>query len=371
MDFEILEMWDAMKETKYRHTLQQLEKKLDESADSLDKAIAESLTLACNAVHAEAGSFWFYDVFGDKLIRARAVHGSANIGNIALNLGEGIAGTVIETGEAMIVKDCAKEPRWSKRADSKSGFKTKSIICVPILVSGQGIGCIQLVNKTDGSLFDEKDLAFEKQFAKVVSQKFEAKGLFAAGYVDDDVVTIFNGIHGYTELCRDLSPENAAQMLNDFFSFVSNYIHKYNGTLDKHIGDCVMAYWCSASNGKGGAESACKAAMDMMKNADEFCENIRNRYDCDLKFGIGINEGPAFVGKIGSDELADSTVIGDTVNMADALQKETAEREIFISETVFEKISDLADAEEIIERKDGTKLHNDFKVFRLAADMEE
>ena len=365
MDFEIFEMWDAMKETKYRHTLRQLEKKLDEAEDSLDKAIAESLTLACNAVHAEAGSFWMYDYYGDKLIHVKAVHGSANIGNIVLKPGEGIAGSVIESGEAVIVKDCSSDPRWSRHADSRSGFTTKSMICVPVNMDGQAIGCIQLINKTDGSLFDEKDLTFETQFAKAISQQFESRGFFAAGYVDEDVVVLFNGIRGYTELCRNISPQNAAQMLNDYFSFVSSYIHKYDGKLDRHLGDCTMAYWCSASEGNNGAERACSAAVEMVRDADAFCDTVKQRYGCDLKFGIGINEGPAFVGKIGSDELVDSTIIGDTVNMADALQKEACEREILIGSAVMERLSDQIEFEEVTDRKDGTKVHEDFKVFRL------
>lgn len=365
MNFDVFEMWDAMKETKYRHTLQQLEKKLDEVEGSLDTAIAEALKLACNAAHAEAGSFWYYDYFGDRLIRPRAVYGGSNIGNIVLKPGEGIAGSVIEKGEPMIVKDCAAEPKWNRRADSKSGFTTKSMICVPILLNGQGIGCIQLLNKTDGSLFDEKDLEFETQFAKAISQQFESRGLFAAGYVDENVVVLFAGIHGYMELCRTMMPQHAAQMLSDVFSFISSHVQKHEGIMDRHLSDRIMAYWCSASQGTDAPYRAYYAAQDLLQDAAQLAASLKEKYGCTPALSVGVHLGPAFVGKVGSDAFEERTVIGDTVNMAGALQKEAAESEIFVSGTLLERIQDEAQAEEVLQRKDGSLIHKDMRIFKV------
>ena len=106
-----MEIWDAMKDTKYRRTLEDLRKVIHNAHGNLNEAISAVLNMTCTAVHAEAGTFWFYSRFGDGLIHPRAWYGGSNISQHYLTPGEGVAGTVIETGVPSMIADCQKDPR--------------------------------------------------------------------------------------------------------------------------------------------------------------------------------------------------------------------------------------------------------------------
>lgn len=172
MNLETIEMWDAMKDVKYRRTLEQLREIICNPQADRTAALTAALNIVASAVHAEAGTFWHYDRFGDGLIRPRAVYGGGEISQITLVPGEGVAGQVIESGKASIIADCQKDPRWAGRVDARTGFVTRSMICVPLLAAEQAFGCIQIINKTDGQPFDEKDLAFAQKLAAAVSEVF-------------------------------------------------------------------------------------------------------------------------------------------------------------------------------------------------------
>lgn len=169
MNLEAIEMWDAMKDVKYRRTLDQLREMIKDPKVDQTAALTAALNIVASAVHAEAGTFWLYDRFGDGLIRPQAVYGGGEISSVRLIPGEGLAGTVIETGKASIIADCQSDPRWAGRVDAKTGFCTRSMICVPLSADGMVLGCIQIINKTDGMPFDEKDLAFAEKLASAVA----------------------------------------------------------------------------------------------------------------------------------------------------------------------------------------------------------
>ena len=176
MSFELENMWGAMKGIHYKRTLESLESAIH-SADSLNGALAMALDQVVPAIHAQTGTFWYYDRFGDGRIYPRAVYGGGNLKGFSLKPGEGIAGQVIQTGKSTIVSDCQKDPRWAGKADAKTGFRTESMICVPLAYDGVVFGCIQLINRTDRLLFDKDDLNFGEDLAKATATLFKEKGL--------------------------------------------------------------------------------------------------------------------------------------------------------------------------------------------------
>ena len=182
MSLEMESMWDAMKGVYYQRTIDQLEKSL-ENVKKLEEALSASLDTVVTAIHAEAGTFWYYDQFGDGRIRPKAVYGGGDLGGISLLPGEGIAGQVIQAGEPVIIPDCQKDPRWAGKVDAKTGFQTKSMICVPLALDRMTFGSIQIINKTDNSSFDEKDLAFAQQLASATAELFRRQGLLD-DYID-------------------------------------------------------------------------------------------------------------------------------------------------------------------------------------------
>lgn len=169
MNLEAIEMWDAMKDVKYRRTLDQLRGIIQNPDADQAAALTAALDIVASAVHAEAGTYWHYDRYGDGLIRPGAVFGGGEISNVSLVPGEGLAGGVIESGRPAIIADCQRDPRWAGRVDAATGFCTRSMLCVPLLAGGEALGCIQIINKTDGQLFDEKDLAFAQKLAEAVA----------------------------------------------------------------------------------------------------------------------------------------------------------------------------------------------------------
>ena len=170
------ELWTAMKESKFRRVSTDLQHMFDE-AENVDDAIEAALKVLVDSIHAEAGTFWFYNRFGDKTIYPRKVCGGADISGFRLKLGEGVAGIVIETGESTIVYDCRRDMRWASKVDKATGFCTSSMICVPVCINEHPFGCVQVLNKTDDDLFDDKDLSFAENLAEMISEQFAQQHL--------------------------------------------------------------------------------------------------------------------------------------------------------------------------------------------------
>lgn len=342
MDFETMEIWDAMKQTKYNRTLEELRRVIRNAQGNLDEAISAVLNMTCSAVHAEAGTFWFYSRFGDGLIHPRAWNGGGDIGKQYLLPGEGIAGQVIETGEATMISNCQNDPRWAQKVDKDTGFVTQSMICVPLKAEGLTFGCIQLINKTDGNLFDEKDLAFELRLAEEISEQFVLTNLLTDGKVEQDVAVLFVDIRGFTDIARTLNPLVTAQLLNEYLVYVTSFIRDYGGTADKYIGDCAMAYWRRSQTCREPAYMACKAAMAMAEGANALKKRLKERFGLEVTFGVGIHCGEAFVGNIGTSVLTDHTVVGDTVNTAAMLEASAPAGKVLISGTVAQTLGKKA-----------------------------
>lgn len=148
-----------------------------QKAESLEEALRESLGSVVKAVGAEAGTIWFYNVSGDKRIYPSFTIGGADLTGLSLELGEGIAGTVVKEGKSTVVKDCQKDERWAARFDETTGFVTKSMICVPLINKYEVIGCIQIINKKDGSLFHDEDIYLAENLAMLTAIAVDGRGL--------------------------------------------------------------------------------------------------------------------------------------------------------------------------------------------------
>lgn len=160
----------------YTQVVWEITRLLQES-DSLEKALRVSLGTVVRAVGAEAGTIWFYNKDGDNRIHPSFWIGEADLTGMSLAAGEGIAGTVVATGKTTVVKDCQKDPRWAGRFDAKTGFVTKSMVCVPLLNKYEVIGCIQIINKLDGSLYDDSDVELCENLAMLTAIAVDGNGL--------------------------------------------------------------------------------------------------------------------------------------------------------------------------------------------------
>lgn len=151
--------------------------RLLQEAESLEDALRVSLGMVVRAIGVEAGTIWFYNKNGDGRIHPSFWIGGADLTGLSLAAGEGIAGAVVEQGKTTVVKDCQSDKRWAGRFDEKTGFVTKSMICVPLLNKYEVIGCIQIINKKDGTLYTDADVDLAENLAMLTAIAVDARGL--------------------------------------------------------------------------------------------------------------------------------------------------------------------------------------------------
>lgn len=131
------------------------------------------------------------------------------------------------------------------------------------------------------------------------------------------ITVLFSDIRGFTTLSEKHDAATIMQLLNNYFSTQVSVIFRHQGTLDKFIGDAIMAFWGAPLDDSKHAENAIKAALDMAQALDKFCQDHKlDNFD----IGIGIHTGTAVVGMLGAQQRMDYTAIGDTVNLASRLE---------------------------------------------------
>ena len=144
--------------------------------DNLEDALAGALEIIVKTLNSEAGAIWFLDNKTDRL--SPLFHfGPADISNIMVENGIGIEGIVTRTGESIIIQDTADDPRFDGSVFDDNGLVTKTMICVPLNNLHDVIGCVQIVNKTDGSLYDDEELQLCERMAALAAITIDEKGL--------------------------------------------------------------------------------------------------------------------------------------------------------------------------------------------------
>ena len=151
-----------------------------------------------------------------------------------------------------------------------------------------------------------------------------------------NVTVLFADISGFTALSEKLDPEEVIELINRCFKVLIDVIYKYEGTIDKFIGDCIMALFGAPITHEDDPERAVRTSLEIMGALDRFNEEHGTK----LSIHIGINSGTVIAGGVGSDLRMDYTVMGDTVNLADRLMEE-AKDEILVSESVYKKTNYL------------------------------
>ncbi len=155
-----------------------------------------------------------------------------------------------------------------------------------------------------------------------------------------EVTVLFSDIRGFTTISENLDAQELAGLLNGYLTDMTKIIFKYQGTLDKYIGDAVMAIWGAPFDAPDHAEKCCAAAVSMLSKLSEMQKDWRARGYPELDIGIGINTGIASVGNMGSSLRYGYTAMGDSVNLAsrlEGLNKEYGTR-IVVSESTRKEI---------------------------------
>jgi adenylate cyclase len=179
---------------------------------------------------------------------------------------------------------------------------------------------------------------------RVVADLIESGDIDYRGTAESREVTVmFSDIRGFTALSEVARAEDIVALLNSYFSKQVEVIFRHGGTLDKFIGDAIMAFWGAPVASSDHARRAIDAAIDMSAALQEMRKDL-GELGAELEIGIGIHTGRAVVGFIGSNDRLDYTVIGDTVNLASRIEGMTKGiARILVSEAMRDAVGDAYD----------------------------
>jgi len=180
---------------------------------------------------------------------------------------------------------------------------------------------------------DREKREMRNLFSKYVSQDVLEEILrnpskVSLGGEEREITVLFSDIRGFTTLSEQTTPKELVRILNTYFSAMTKEILRYNGVLDKYIGDAIMAFWGAPIGDPRQADNALRASLGMVKALAELNKEFKKKGDPEIKIGIGLYTGPAIVGNIGSELRFDYTVIGDTVNASARLEGLTKEYKV-------------------------------------------
>ncbi len=281
-----------------------------------------------------------------------------------LKKGTGIAGYVAQTGISEIVNDTQADPRFVPHTG-----EVHSLLCVPLKVQEKILGVVNVSNKLSDQMFtagDEKLLMtlasqaavcienaqnYEKiqrkniAFKRFVPTEFlhclgkeEVEDINLGEVSKEELSVLFSDIRSFTSLSETMTPEENFRFLNNYLRYIGPMIESNGGFIDKYIGDAIMALF-SGSNA-GVADDAVAAAVGMIEKLSEYNQHRHNAGYRPIAIGIGIHTGPLMLGTIGFETRMESTVIGDTVNLASRMEGLTKQYgiSIGITETTFQKL---------------------------------
>lgn len=166
----------------------------------------------------------------------------------------------------------------------------------------------------------------------VVRQLLENPDSFRLGGANQVVTVMFADIRGFTAISEHENPEKIVRMLNRYFSAMSEIIFEHGGTLDKYIGDGLMAIFGAPNATPRDAFNAVSAAIEMQRSVAELNQLFAAEGFPQISVGIGLHTGEATIGYIGSERRSEYTAIGDTVNLASRLESIAGGGQILISE---------------------------------------
>jgi adenylate cyclase len=176
----------------------------------------------------------------------------------------------------------------------------------------------------------------------LIGRLLEHPELLRLGGEEKVLTAMFSDIRGFTALSESLTPTALVEVLNEYLTEMTNVIFKHWGTLDKYIGDAIMAFWGSPYPQDDHALRSCKAALEMLETLHKLQERWKEQGRPNIDIGIGINTGQMVVGNMGSKTRFNYTIMGDNVNLASRLEgtnKKFGTR-LIISENTYELVKD-------------------------------
>jgi adenylate cyclase len=295
------------------------------------------------------------EAVADKLVPMVVKYRSSGGSEGRITVSKTITDRVMHDRVSILTSDAMVDPRFGA-GDSIRFHGIRSAMCAPLWNKDEVIGIIHVDSPMLTNCFTVNDLDLLTALAnyaavaverarlnqKIVAEekKRERLGRFLSPQVANrilaasdhgaelgapevrEVTVLFADISGFTSMSETMSPSAVALLLNDYLSRMTDVIFKYEGTLDKYIGDAIMAVFGAPLDMPDHAPRAIKAALEMQERLAEW--NADRKEGPAFRIRIGINSGNAMAGEIGSINKKEYTVLGDTVNTASRLESSVA-----------------------------------------------
>lgn len=329
-------------------------------------------------------------VEGEELV-PRISRNRLGDGGSSRHVPQSIARQVVEQRLAILTDNAAADARFAGKSIVVQSVR--SAMCAPLLGGGQGggvdqgkvIGLIYVDSQTSLDAFGDEDLEFLIAFSGIAAVAIENSQLidqiqreavvlsnfqryFAPNLAEQiadqeeevrlggtkrPVVVFFSDIRGFTAMSEKMGPDDIATLLNEYFTEMVEIVFDNGGTLDKFMGDAVMALWGAPITHEDDADRAMKAAIEMQSVLAQLNVKWAAQGRQRVEIGIGIDYYEVFAGNIGSDRRLEYTVIGDAVNTASRLCSKAGAGEIIISQRFYDELKNqpAVDPEEALELK--------------------
>jgi class 3 adenylate cyclase len=176
--------------------------------------------------------------------------------------------------------------------------------------------------------------------AELAQAIVEGRAKLELGGERREVTVLFADVVAFTTFAEDAPPERAVAFLNELFSTLTEVVFRHGGTVDKFLGDCVMAIFGAPSALPEHASKALAAAEDMHRFVEANAPAWKETYGIDVKLGIGVSTGVALVGNLGSASRMEYTAIGDVVNVAARLEGLARPGQTLVTSEVVDRAGD-------------------------------
>jgi adenylate cyclase len=349
----------------------------------LEDICEQVISLACLIEGVERGFVMLFDERGEVVrrseVRYRDPASSEKRPQIILS--QSVLELIRKERQPILIEDVSADERFSGSESLKiSGLR--SAMCAPLVGKEQLFGVLYVDNLERPAAFTQDELnvfalvaaqagaAVDNAMAheKIAQQSLQRSALerflspevvemvvanpdIRLGGVNQEVTVLFADIRGFTTMSEEMEPGRVVEILNEYFTRVTDVIFDNGGTLDKYIGDAVMAVFGAPISKGNDAAAAVNSAIQIQRLLVELNRDAAAREWPELRVGIGINTGNAIAGNIGSPRRLDYTVVGDTVNTAQRLMTNAAGGQILISESTARKIGKTFDLERLPELK--------------------
>jgi adenylate cyclase len=323
----------------------------------VEEVLQQVMDIVFEHIPADRGFLMLSEDGSDKLTPMVVKHrNSSSAAEGKISISKTIADRVTKDRVSILTSDAMVDPRFGA-GDSIRFHGIRSAMCAPLWNQAHVIGIIHVDSPMLANCFTLNDLDLLTALAnyaavaverarlnqKIVAEekKRERLGRFLSPQVTarilatsesqgmalgvpevKDVSVLFSDIVGFTTMSEKMSPAAVSLLLNDYFSRMTDIIFKYEGTLDKYIGDAIMAVFGAPLDMPDHCVRSIRAALEMRDQLEAF--NAEHKEGPTIRIRIGINSGKAMAGELGGINKKEYTVLGDTVNTASRLESSVA-----------------------------------------------